>query len=73
MLRSLETRDPAADLLLRGEAQTVEEAEDLCIERNLEEVLRLVRGPLNDEEFRSHPLIQILLSRGSRPWEDSLS
>lgn len=69
----LKSGDPVADLLLGEEARTVEEAEELYLERGLNEVLRLVESDLSDEEFRSHPLIQLLMSRGSRPWEDSLT
>lgn len=68
-----ETGDPVADLILRGEAKTVDEAEELWLDRNLGEVVRLVESDLSDEEFRRHPLISLLLSRGSRAWEDSLT
>jgi hypothetical protein len=66
------TGDPVADLILRGEASTVDEAEELYLDRSLGEILRLVDGPLSDAEFRSYPLIQLLMSRGSRGFEDSL-
>jgi hypothetical protein len=33
---------------------------------------RAVNSSLSDEEFRRHPLIAILLGRGSRGWEDSI-
>lgn len=69
---ALQTSDPVADLILRGEAATADEAEEIYLERNLAEVVRLVRSPLSDDEFRRHPLVQLLFSRGSRPWEDSL-
>lgn len=73
MLRTMEsTGDPVADLILRGEAATVDEAEELYLERNLEAVLGLVNGLLSDEEFRRHPLIALLLARGSRASEDSV-
>ncbi len=64
--------DPVADLLLKGEAATVAEAEELYLNTHLDEVIRLVESPLSDAEFRRHPLIQLLLARGSRGWEDSL-
>ncbi|MBI4585343.1 MAG: hypothetical protein HY717_15115 [Planctomycetes bacterium] len=64
--------DPVADLLLKGEAATVAEAEELYLNTHLDEVIRLVESPLSDAEFRCHPLIQLLLARGSRAWEDSL-
>jgi len=66
------TGDPVADLILEGKASTVEEAEELYLNSHLEEVLQLVESELSEDEFRRHPLIALLLSRGSRGWEDSL-
>lgn len=66
------THDPVADLILRGEAATVDEAEEIYLDRHLEEVIRLVESTLSDDDFRRHPLIALLLSRGSRGFEDSL-
>lgn len=66
------TGDPVADLLLSGECATASEAEDLYLDSHLHEVLRLVEGPLSDQELRRHPLIALLLAKGSRAWEDSL-
>jgi hypothetical protein len=64
--------DPVVALLLAGKASTAEEAEELYLERSLDEVVRLVESDLSDAEFRRHPLIQLLLARGSRGFEDSL-
>ena len=64
--------DPVARLLLNGEATTPSEAERKYLEGHLDEVFRLVQSPLSDEDFRSHPLIAMLFSHGSRGWEDSL-
>lgn len=64
--------DPVVDLLLGGEASTLEAAEELYLDRHLHQVIELVKGPLDEDAFRRHPLIQILLARGSRGWEDSL-
>ena len=68
--------DPVAQLLLSGQASNPSEAERLYLEQNydqvLAELLRLVDSPLSDEEFRRHPLVMMLLSHGSRDWEDSL-
>jgi hypothetical protein len=66
------THDPVADLILRGEAATVDEAEEIYLDRHIEEVVRLVESTLSDDDFRRHPLIALLLSRGSRGFEDSL-
>jgi len=65
--------DPVADLLLAGEAATVDGAEELYLDRHLDEVIALVRSDLSDAEFRRHPLIVLLLARGSRGFEDSLT
>ena len=67
-----DTGDPVADLILHGEARTVEQAEELYLERSLGEIVRLVESPLSDAEFRRHPLIELLMARGSRGFEDSL-
>lgn len=66
------TGDPVADLLVTGWASTVAQAEELYLNSHIEDVLHLVESPISDEEFRSHPLISLLLARGSRAWEDSL-
>lgn len=66
------THDPVADLILRGEAATVDEAEEIYLDRHIGEVVRLVESTLSDDDFRRHPLIALLLSRGSRGFEDSL-
>lgn len=71
MVESL-TGDPVADLLASGLASTVDEAEQMYLDQNLDEVVRLVESSLTDEEFRRHPLISLLMARGSRGWEDSL-
>jgi hypothetical protein len=68
----VETEDPVANLILEGKAATVEEAEELYLDQHLDDVIALVRSDLSDDEFRRHPLISLLLSRGSRAWEDSL-
>ena len=65
------TGDPVADLLLAGEARDVDEAEELYLDQHLDDVVRLVASDLTDAEFRRHPLISLLLARGSRGWDDS--
>jgi hypothetical protein len=64
--------DPVVDLILGGRASTVDEAEELYLEEHLDDVFRLVESDLSEEEFRRHPLITLLLARGSRPPEDAL-
>jgi hypothetical protein len=65
--------DPIVKMLLRGEAATVSEAEEKYLDANIRQVIELVKSPMSDEEFRAHPLIVMLLSHGSREWEDSIS
>lgn len=69
---AIRTGDPVADLILSGGAPTVAEAEEMYLDAHLDEVVRLVESDLSDDEFRRHPLIALLLARGSRGWEDSL-
>jgi hypothetical protein len=64
--------DPVARMLISGEAGTMDQAEELYLDRSISEVLSLVESDLSDAEFRAHPLIQMLFARGSRAWEDSL-
>ncbi len=64
--------DPVASLILDGRASTVDEAEELYLDEHLDEVGRLVDSDLTEPEFRRHPLITLLLSRGSRAPEDAL-
>jgi hypothetical protein len=67
-----EPNDPIVDVLLRGEAETVHEAEELYLDTHLQEVVELASSSLSDEEFRRHPLIMMLLAHGCRDFEDSL-
>ena len=64
--------DPVAAIVLEGHAATAAEAEKLYLETHLDEVLKLVASSLSDDAFRQHPLIVLLLSHGSRGWEDSV-
>jgi hypothetical protein len=72
MSGELHTGDAVADLILQGRAATVEEAEELYLDEHLHEVITLVDSDMTDADFRRHPLIALLLSLGSRGWEDSL-
>jgi len=49
--------DPMVQIPLRGDAQTVSEAEGKLLDANIRQVIELVESPLTDEEFRAHPLI----------------
>jgi hypothetical protein len=72
-LQGIGILDPIIPILLRGDALTVSQAEQEYLDANLRRVVELVESPISDEEFRAHPLIALLLSHGSRDWEDSLS
>ena len=64
--------DPVAALLLEGRATTAAEAERMYLEEHLDQVFQLAASPMSDAEFRQQPLIILLLSHGSRGWEDSV-
>jgi hypothetical protein len=66
------TDDPVARLILEGQAQSLDEAEELYLNRSLAAVLELLRSPLPNELLAEHPLMRLLVTRGSRGWEDSL-
>jgi hypothetical protein len=64
--------DPVAQLLLRGEAETLREAEELYLDSCLPEVVRLLQSGLSDEELGRHPLMRMLRAHGSRGWEEAV-
>lgn len=66
------TGDPIADLLAAGVLSDVDEAEEAYLDQHLAEIVTLAESSLSDEEFRRHPLVSLLMARGSRGWEDSL-
>ena len=59
-------------LLLRGEARTLHEAEEKYLDAAIPEILDLLRSPLSNEELTRHPLLNLIRAHGSRGWEDSL-
>lgn len=63
--------DPVLGFLLRGEAETLYEAEERYLDQALPEVYVLLRSPVPDDELARHPLMALLLAHGSRGWEDS--
>jgi hypothetical protein len=64
--------DPVVQLLLRGKAETLREAEELYLDSCLPEIVRLLQSGLSDEELGRHPLMQMLRSHGSRGWEEAI-
>ena len=75
-LRALTANDPVMALLLTGQAATVAEAERKFLNENVdlitEQVIALANSDLSEEELRLHPLVKLLLRRGSHSQEDSL-
>jgi hypothetical protein len=66
------TDDPVIQLLLRGEARTLYEAEEKYLDAAIPQILELLGGPLDNEALSKHPLMQLILAHGSRGWEDSI-
>jgi hypothetical protein len=66
------SNDPVARLLLRGEAETVREAEERYLDSCLPEVIRLLQSGLSDEELGRHLLMRMLRAHGSRGWEEAV-
>ena len=66
------TDDPVLKLILTGEAKNLDEAEELYLDRSLPDVAQLCGSSLSNEELMQQPLMQLLLRRGMRGWEDSL-
>jgi hypothetical protein len=64
--------DPVTRLLLTGQAQTFEEAEEMYLDNSPPEIYRLLASAMSNEELAAHPLIQLLYFSGSRGWEESL-
>ena len=59
------------ELLLSGQAQTMFEAENQYLDSHLSELAEWI-GSLTDEEAANDEVVRLLLSHGSRAWEDSL-
>lgn len=66
------SNDPVAQLLLRGDVETLREAEELYLDSCLPEVVRLLRSGFSDEELGRHPLMRMLRAHGSRGWEEAV-
>ena len=58
--------------LLRGEALTALEAEEMYLERCMPDVLRLLASPIPNEELANHPLMLLMRVHGSRGWEEAV-
>lgn len=64
--------DPVVRLLLNGQAHSMREAEEQFLDDCLPDVVRLLQSSMTDKEIGEHPLMRMLRSHGSCPWEDSL-
>jgi hypothetical protein len=65
-------RDPVFQLLVTGQARTLEEAEKVYLDSALPEAYALLASGLSDEELGRHPLLVMYRRHGSRGWEDSI-
>ncbi|HZL35479.1 MAG TPA: hypothetical protein VFC78_09230 [Tepidisphaeraceae bacterium] len=59
------------ELLLGGQALTASEAEEMFLDAHLPDLARLA-VELDDKAFERHEAVKLLMSHGSRRWEDSL-
>lgn len=59
------------ELLLSGAARTASEAEALFLDSHLIDLARLALV-LDEQSFKEHEAVKLLLAHGSRPFEDSL-
>jgi hypothetical protein len=64
--------DPILGYLLRGEASSLYEAEDMYLNASLPRILELVGSPISNEELMRHPLLELLLAHSSAEREDSM-
>jgi hypothetical protein len=63
--------DPVIQLILRGRASNLREAEDIYLDESIPNLLELLASPLSNEELEQHPLIKMYARHGGRSWEDS--
>jgi hypothetical protein len=71
LLDSSTVHDQVNELLLTGRAKTASEAENLFLDEHLDDLVRLAME-LDEETFKRHEAVKLLMAHGSRPWEDSL-
>ena len=64
--------DILVDLLVRGEARSLHDAEEKYLDAAIPEMLALLAGPLRNDELAKHPLLNMVRAHGSRGWEDSI-
>lgn len=59
------------ELLLSGQAQTAWDAEEMFLDAHLADIARLAIE-LDEGAFERHEAVKLLMSHGSRGWEDEL-
>ena len=72
MLKSEEVHALIDDLLLSGKAQTAWEAEEQFLDDHLDDIA-ILATTLPQDQFVRHEAVKLLMSHGSRPWEDELT
>jgi hypothetical protein len=70
-MTSESVNDMIEQLLLTGAASTASQAEEIFLDAHLPELAQLV-AELDDTSFEQHEAIKLLMSHGSRRWEDAL-
>ncbi len=71
-LADLVAGDPVLRRILDGTASNLHEAEEQHLDESLPDIFALIESSLDNDELLAQPLIQLLLSHGTRGWEDSL-
>jgi hypothetical protein len=71
ILPSASVHSDIDELLLRGEANSASEAENIYLDAHLVDLAQLVIE-LDDDAFTEHEAIKLLMSHGSRRREDAL-
>lgn len=71
LIRSEEVNARIEELLTAGHAESALQAEAMFLNTHLPEITQLALE-LDEEAFKQHEAVKLLLSHGSRPFEDSL-
>jgi hypothetical protein len=70
-LRSADVQAQIDKLLLANASMTMSQAENAFLDAHLDDIAELA-ATLSDAEFQEHEAVKLLLSHGSRSWEDCL-
>ena len=66
------TDDPVLQLILSGQARSLDEAEERFLDESLPVIMELIGSSLRNDELENHPLLALLRSRGMRGRDDSI-